>query len=64
MGQRREVEVMYGYDPLCPAKKINLNEVIYYLWQVSCTKIVCQSECLLISHTALSNLWITIVHQR
>lgn len=33
-GQKREVEVMYGYNPLCTAKKINLNEVIYYLWQV------------------------------
>ena len=37
-GQKREVEVMYGYNPLCTAKKINLNEVIYYLWQVFCAQ--------------------------
>lgn len=37
-GQKREVEVMYGCNPLCTAKKINLNEVIYYLWQVFCTQ--------------------------
>lgn len=42
-GQKREVEVMYGYNPLCTAKKINLNEVIYYLWQVFCTR-NCLSE--------------------
>lgn len=30
-GQKRRAEVMYGYNPLCTAKKINLNEVIYYL---------------------------------
>ena len=35
-GQKREAKVMYGYNPLCTAKKINLNEVIYYLWQVFC----------------------------
>ena len=29
---------MYGYNPLCTAKKINLNEVIYYLWQVFCAQ--------------------------
>lgn len=42
-GQKREVEVIYGYNPLCTAKKINLNEVIYYLWQVFCTQ-NCLSE--------------------
>lgn len=42
-GQKKEVEVIYGYNPPCPAKKINLNEVIYYLWQVYCTQ-NCLSE--------------------
>lgn len=42
-GQKREVEVIYGYNPLCTAKKINLNEVIYYLRQVFCTQ-NCLSE--------------------
>lgn len=37
-GQKREVEVIYGYKPPCTAEKIKLNEVIYYLWQVFCTQ--------------------------
>lgn len=36
--QKREVEVIYGYNPPCTAKKVNLNEVIYYLWQVFYTQ--------------------------
>lgn len=36
--QKREVEVIYGYNPPCTAKKVNLNEVIYYLWQVLYTQ--------------------------
>jgi hypothetical protein len=34
---------MYGSNPLRCAKKINVNEVIYYLWQVVSTQ-HCLSE--------------------
>lgn len=46
-GQKREIEVIYVYNPLYTAKKINLNEVIYYLWQVFCT-LSCLSKGVLI----------------
>lgn len=59
-GQKREVRVMYGDNPLCATQKINLNELIYYLWQVFCTQI-CQSECALISHTCPGACGIVIV---